>query len=81
MQDEAEKEFMAAGRRGHEGREFLDAFTLRQMLLQRDVNGKAPGEIERALGLKKGVVERLREPGVVGLVREAGRGQKHIDYV
>ena len=70
LQDRAEIEFLEAGRRGHAGREFLDIFTVRQMLVLRDEKGKSAGEIEKALGLKKGAVDRLGVRGVVGVARE-----------
>lgn len=57
------------GRQSHQGREFLDAMTIRQVLSMRDRQGLAPGDIERLLRLKKGVVGRLGERGVVS---EAG---------
>ncbi|KAI9715438.1 MAG: hypothetical protein M1812_005914 [Candelaria pacifica] len=62
----ADKEFIEAGKRGHEGRQFLDVVTIRQMLMLRDEKGIGEGEIERRLGLKKGVVGRLGPKGVVG---------------
>ena len=81
LQDEAEKEFMAAGRRGHDGRQFLDVFTIRQMLVLRDERGKSATEIERTLGLKRGVVDRLGARGIVELAQETGRVQKGVDIV
>jgi len=81
LYDEAEREGQAYGKRGFEGRQFLDAFTIRQILIERDAGQKSAKEIERKLGLKAGVVERLGAPGVVGLVRETGRGQKGVDIV
>ena len=67
LQDEAEREFMDAGRRGHEGRQFLDVVTIRQVLMLRDDKRLAAEEIERRLGLKKGVVARLGAKGVHGV--------------
>ena len=81
LQDEAEREFMEAGRRGHEGRQFLDVFTIRQILTMRDEYGKSAGEIEMTLGLKKGVVNRLGAKGVVGLAQETGRADKEVAFV
>jgi len=66
IQDEADKEFLEAGRRGHAGRQFLDVSQIRQILVLRDQRGVKAGEIERQLGLKAGVVERLGSSGVVG---------------
>lgn len=81
LQDEAEKEFMEAGRRGHDGRQFLDVFTIRQILTMRDERGRQPAEIEKTLGLKRGVVERLGMNGIVELAQETGRARKEIDMV
>lgn len=72
LQEEAEREFTEAGRSGHAGREFLDVYTVRQMLVLRDGKRQAPGEIEKALGLRKGTVERLGAPGVVGIAQDVG---------
>ncbi|KAI9682114.1 MAG: hypothetical protein M1817_000168 [Caeruleum heppii] len=62
---EAERETIEAGRRGHEGRRFLDVVLIRQILMLRDHKGVEAGEIERRLGLKRGVVGRLGQQGVV----------------
>lgn len=61
---EAEQEFEDTGRRGAEGRQFLDVGTLRQVLVMRG-EGREDGEIERGLGLRRGVVGRLGRVGVV----------------
>ncbi|PLB54632.1 hypothetical protein P170DRAFT_505365 [Aspergillus steynii IBT 23096] len=53
------------GRPSFAGRQFLDAVTIRQALSMRDRQGIRPGEIERILRLKKGVVDRLGKQGVV----------------
>jgi hypothetical protein len=81
LQDEAEREFIEAGKRGHEGRQFLDVYTIRQMLTLRDKHGKSATEIERALGLKGGAVGRLGAKGVVGLAQEVGRADKGVEVV
>lgn len=81
LQDEAEREFLEAGRQGHEGRQFLDVYTIRQMLVMRDERGAEAGSIERALGLREGSVARLGDRGVLGLVQEVGRAQKGVDIV
>ncbi|KAI9742713.1 MAG: hypothetical protein M1835_003039 [Candelina submexicana] len=62
----ADKEFIEAGKRGHEGRQFLDVTTIRQILMLRDEKAIGEEEIERRLGLKKGVVRRLGPKGVFG---------------
>ncbi|KAK8196121.1 hypothetical protein M8818_007274 [Zalaria obscura] len=68
LADAEERESIEAGRRGHAGREFLDVGILRQVLTLRE-NGTAAGEIERRLGLRKGVVERLGGRGVVEVTK------------
>jgi hypothetical protein len=67
LAEEAEREFAGLGRKGYEGRSFLDVVTLRQVLVLRDEKGLENGEIERRLGLKNGVVGRLGRGGVVGV--------------
>ena len=68
LAEEAEREFSEIGRRGAAGRRFLDVVTLRQVLVLRDERGMSAGEIEEALGLKKGVVGMLGGKGrVVGV--------------
>jgi hypothetical protein len=57
------------GRRGSPGRSFLDVVTIRQVLMMRDEQRKDAAEIERTLGLKKGVVGKL---GLRGLFSGAG---------
>ncbi|KAK0127082.1 hypothetical protein ONS96_006640 [Cadophora gregata f. sp. sojae] len=65
---EAENEFARTGKSSAaEGRQFLDVLTLRQILVLRDEKGVEAGEIERSLGLKRGVVGRLGRKGVVGV--------------
>ena len=71
---------MEAGRRGHEGRQFLDVFTIRQILTLRDERGRSAAEIEKALGLKRGVVDRLGIQGVFELAQETGRADKEIQF-
>lgn len=75
LQELAEVEFLEAGRRGR-GRQFLDIYTIRQILIMRDERGQNAAEIEKALGLKEGVVDRLGVPGVVQLAQEAIAAQK-----
>nr|POE77364.1 hypothetical protein CFP56_09011 [Quercus suber] len=79
LQERADQEFREAGRAGHEGREFLDIYTIQRVLRLRDEQGKPAGEIERVLGLKKGVVGRLGSAGVVAAVNEVGRAEKGVD--
>ncbi|KAI9656299.1 MAG: hypothetical protein M1821_004962 [Bathelium mastoideum] len=67
---EAEREFQRVGKRqgsgaGEEqGRRFLDVVTIGRVLRMRD-QGKEAEEIERVMGLRKGIVGRLGEKGVV----------------
>lgn len=68
---EAEAEF-AHLRGGGEGRKFLDAVKIREVLVLRDERKISEAEIERRLGLQKGFVERL---GGRKVVREAGLGE------
>jgi len=65
--EEAESEFADTGRRGAKGRQFLDAITIRQILVLRDEKGVDARQIEETLGLKEGVVRRLGRKGVVSL--------------
>lgn len=81
LQDEAEVEFMEGGKRGHAGRQYLDVYTIRQILQMRDQRGQSDKEIERVLGLKDGVVERLGGKGVVGMAYDTGRAQQEINMV
>lgn len=66
LAEEAEQEFSRVGRMGHTDRRFLDVSTIRQVLMLRDEKGLAGGEIEKILGLKRGVVGKLGPKGVVG---------------
>lgn len=61
----AEQELEAFGRPSHPGREYLDAMTIRQVLSMRDRQKLRDADIERTLRLRKGVVGRLGERGVV----------------
>ena len=61
------------GKKGFEGRRFLDVMVVRQMLMLRDEKGMGEDEIERTLGLKKGLVGRLGRRGVVESVGTEGR--------
>ncbi|TKA32543.1 hypothetical protein B0A50_01651 [Salinomyces thailandicus] len=73
LQQAADAEFERVGKSSQGGRQFLDVWMIRQILLQRDVQGRSPEEIERKMGLKKGVVGRLGAKGVVGLAQDPGR--------
>jgi hypothetical protein len=68
LAEEAEAEALSVGKKGFQGRKFVDVVTLRQALRLRDDGGVANVEIERRLGLKKGIVRRLGRRGVVGRV-------------
>ena len=62
----AEAEFSQTGRKGFQGREFLDVLLIRQALMLRDDKGLSDSEIEKRLELKSGVMARLGRKGVVG---------------
>lgn len=64
MQDEAERELEMFGRRGFEGRRFLRSGEIRDILALRDA-GVGEEEIERRMGLRKGVVRVLAPRGIV----------------
>jgi hypothetical protein len=64
LQDEAERELENFGRRGFEGRKFLDAGSIRDALALRDAGVKSE-EIERRVGMKRGSVDKLGPKGVV----------------
>ena len=72
---------MAAGRRGHVGREFLDVVTIRKLMVMRDRHGKSAHEIESALGLKRGTVERLGSREVVELAQEQETVKEEVKMV
>jgi hypothetical protein len=69
--ERAEREAERIGKRGFEGREFVDVMTIRRALALRDERGMAEAEIERELDLKRGTMQRLGGRGVVG---DAGEG-------
>lgn len=64
----AEKEAEVLGRPDHEGREFIDVVTIRQLLQMRNRQNLPDEQIERLLRLKKGVVSRLGPKGLVAEV-------------
>ena len=72
LTDAAEAEFSEMGRRGFQGKQFLDVVLIRQALMMRDEKGMADLEIEKKLGLKSGVVARLGRKGTVGDVSIEG---------
>lgn len=63
--EEAGEEKVRAGRKGFEGKAFADIATVRKMLVLRDEQGMPEPDIERALGLQKGMMGRLGRKGVV----------------
>ncbi|SPO06121.1 uncharacterized protein DNG_08810 [Cephalotrichum gorgonifer] len=63
LQERADAEFEALGRRGSPGREFLDVITICRALAMRE-KGTSAEQIESRLNLKAGVVARLGPPGV-----------------
>jgi hypothetical protein len=64
LAEEADQEFAGLGRKGALGRQFLDVFTIREMLVLRDEKGVEPAEIEKKLGLRNGVVGKLGRKGL-----------------
>ena len=68
LQQEAEAEFTRTGRE-EGGKRFLDVSTIRQVIVLRDDRKMAEEQIEKNLGLAKGVVRGLGPKGVVGDVR------------
>lgn len=71
IQEAADAEFLQTGKSGHQGRRYLDVGTIRQALVLRDQGIKA-ADIEARLDLKKGVLDRLGRPGIVGAVNSPG---------
>ncbi|CAG8310549.1 unnamed protein product [Penicillium nalgiovense] len=68
LSEAADKEAEHFGHAGHPGRSFLDALTIQQVLTMRDKQGMRRGDIERFLGLKKGVLERLGKDEIVSRI-------------
>ena len=68
LQQQAEVEFAKTGR-GDGGKTFLDISTVRHVIVLRDEKGMGGAEIEKQLGLARGVVGRLGPSGVVGDAR------------
>lgn len=68
LQQQAEVEFAKTGR-GDGGKSFLDVFMIRQVIAMRDERGMNEVEIEKSLGLAKGIVQRLGPSGVIGDAR------------
>lgn len=68
LTEAAERESEHFGHAGHPGRSFLDALTIQQVLTMRDKQGMRRGDIERFLGLKKGVLERLGKDEIVSRI-------------
>jgi len=64
--EEADAEFANIGRKGSQGRSFVDVQTLRQVLVLRG-EGMKGAEIEGRLGLRSGVTEKLGRKGIVGV--------------
>ena len=69
LQQEADAEFSKTSRSDVGGRSFLDVSTIREILVLRDEKELPDQEIEKRLGLAKGLVKRLGHKGVVGDVR------------
>ena len=69
LAEEAEKEFAMVGKKGGQGRRFLDVVTIRQVMQARE-RGLSDTEIERKFELASGVVRLLGRKGVVGIGSE-----------
>lgn len=81
LANRADAEIAETGRRGRANlREFLDVYTIRQILTFRE-QGRTSAEIEKHLSLKKGVVARLGAEGVFGLIQESGRAEREVRMV
>jgi len=69
LSDAADAEFADTGRRGAQGKQFLDVIVLRQILVWRDDKDMPATQIEKQLGLRDGVIARLGRQGIVGEAR------------
>jgi hypothetical protein len=67
LQDKADRELDGIGRKGFQGKEFVDVHSLREALILRR-KGMKGRDIEGRLGLKDGVLERLGGRDVVDAV-------------
>ncbi|CAG8978847.1 hypothetical protein HYALB_00008502 [Hymenoscyphus albidus] len=65
LAEEAEREFEGLGKRGSQGRRFLDVVVIRQILMLR-AKGMRDEGIEEVLELRRGVVKMLGGKGVFG---------------
>jgi len=65
LEGAADAERAGFGTRGFQGRAQVDVKTIRRALELRDLKGRAPGEVERELGLRGGVVRGFGRRGVV----------------
>ncbi|TKX20168.1 hypothetical protein C1H76_7669 [Elsinoe australis] len=70
--EEAEREIGEMGRRGFEGRRFLDVGTIRQALSLRE-RGLGQEKVEGMLEVKKGTLDMLGRRGLVGAVEMGDR--------
>lgn len=68
--DEAEAEISNVGRRGFEGRKYVDAGVI-QLALMRQARGEPAARIENALGIKIGRLSMLKPGTVAGVQRDA----------
>jgi len=64
LQDEAERELDQIGRRGFEGRKFVDIGSIRDAISLRD-SGMRASDIEKRLGMRTGSIAKLGTRGVV----------------
>ena len=61
----AEQDKIEMGRPGWPGKRMLDISSVRKVLVLRDEHHMPPEQIEKTLGLKKGLVAELGRAGVV----------------
>ncbi|MCJ1243909.1 hypothetical protein MMC30_001106 [Trapelia coarctata] len=66
LSEAAELEFSQMGKRGFQGKEFLDVVLICQALMLRDDKGLGDKEVEKRLELKSGTMARLGRKGIVG---------------
>ena len=65
IEEEVEADKSSMGRPGFAGRRYVDISMIKKALMLRDEQGVRPEEIEKILGLRRGVVAGLGRVGVV----------------
>lgn len=79
LAEEAEAEFADYGKSAFQGRRFLDVMIIRQMLRMRDEQGKTNDQIERELGLQRGVAAKLGKKGIFADIGARSVGEGALD--